>query len=291
MHKHRQIKRLWDSMQQYTETAVDHAATTSAGTIENPSRNLPSRTIDLFGLELTDTTIEQAATWIIARAQHAISTQISFLNADCVNIMHRDPAYREALEHSDRILADGIGVRLSARLAGHRLHDNVNGTDLFPVLCRHAAGAGVPIYLFGARPGRAKTAGDRMRQANPHLSIAGSHHGYINGPEDEARQIEDINASGASVLLVALGAPSQELWIARNRHRLKPAVVLGVGGLFDYYSGSVPRAPRALRRMGMEWAWRLALEPKRLARRYIIGNVEFLARVCHLSSKRALSRP
>ncbi len=270
-------------MQQYIETAVEHAATTSADSIEHPSYNLPSRAIDLFGLELTDTTIDQAATWIIARAQQAISTQISFLNADCVNIMHRDPAYREALECSDRIFADGIGVRLAARLAGHRLRDNVNGTDLFPVLCQHAAGAGVSIYLFGARPGRAKAAGENMRRANSHLSIAGSHHGYINSPEDETRLIEDINASGASILLVALGAPNQERWIARNRHKLRPAVVLGVGGLFDYYSGSVPRAPKAIRRIGMEWAWRLAMEPRRLARRYILGNVEFLARVYHLS--------
>ena len=168
---------------------------------------------------------------------------------------------------------------MAAWLAGHKLQDNVNGTDLFPVLCRHAAQAQVGIYLFGARDGRARAAGESMQRANPGLSISGSHHGYINDAAAEARLIEAINSSGANILLVALGAPAQELWIARNRHKLRPAVVLGVGGLFDYYSGSVARAPKAIRQVGMEWAWRLAMEPKRLAKRYIYGNAEFLVRV------------
>ena len=236
-------------------------------------------TISLFGLDVVDTTIQRAAHGIVEAARAARRLQVSFLNADCVNIMHRDPAYRDVLESSDQIFADGIGVRLAARLAGYQLRDNVNGTDLFPVLCRHAAAAQVGIYLFGARAGRAHAAGEAMQGSNPGLIISGSHHGFIRDAADETRLIDAINASGAAILLVALGAPAQELWIARNRHRLKPAVILGVGGLFDYYSGSVARAPNALRKIGMEWAWRLAMEPKRLARRYLIGNAEFLLRL------------
>jgi exopolysaccharide biosynthesis WecB/TagA/CpsF family protein len=79
-----------------------------------------------------------------------------------------------------------------------------------------------------------------------------------------------------------MGVPLQELWIARNRHRLSAAVVIGVGGLFDYYSGRIPRAPLAVRKVGMEWAWRLAMEPRRLARRYLVGNLEFVARLAML---------
>ena len=240
-------------------------------------------TISLFGLDVVDTTIQRAAHGIVEAARAARRLQVSFLNADCVNIMHRDPAYRDVLESSDQIFADGIGVRLAARLAGYQLRDNVNGTDLFPVLCRHAAAAQVGIYLFGARAGRAHAAGEAMQDSNPELIISGSHHGFIRDAADETRLIDAINASGAAILLVALGAPAQELWIARNRHRLKPTVILGVGGLFDYYSGSVARAPNALRKIGMEWAWRLAMEPKRLARRYLIGNAEFLLRLCMTS--------
>lgn len=234
--------------------------------------------ISLFGLRISDTTLDHAAQWIVNRAKHNQRAKISFLNADCVNIMHRNSAYRDALQNADNVFADGIGVRLAARLAGHQLRDNVNGTDLFPVLCEHAAKSDVGIYLFGAREERAQAAGDAMIEVNPGLRISGSHHGFIKSSEDETRVIEEINASGARIVLVALGAPTQELWIARNRDRLTPAVLIGVGGLFDYYSGSVARAPIAIRKAGMEWAWRLAMEPRRLARRYIIGNAEFLIR-------------
>lgn len=255
--------------------------------IDTAQAGAGDRAVSLFGLDIMDTTLERAAEWIVERARRAAPTRVSFLNADCVNILHRSPRYRQALEASGRIYADGIGVRLAARLAGHTLQDNVNGTDLFPVLCRKAAGAGVGIYLFGARGERARLAGEQMQHANPGLIVSGSHHGYIETAEDEARLIEAINASGAGILLVALGAPAQEIWIARNRHRLRPAVILGVGGLFDYFSGGVRRAPLAVRKMGMEWAWRLAMEPRRLARRYLIGNAEFLLRVALMPLLRA----
>ena len=226
-------------MQQTVGNFVDRSPA-SAGR-EPFATNIVDETVSIFGLDIANTTLEHASTWIINRATHGLPTQISFLNADCVNIMHRDQAYRDALIHSDRIFADGIGVRLAARFFGYSLRDNVNGTDLFPVLCSHAATAGIGIYLFGAKDGRAQKAAAAMQNAYPGLVVSGSHHGYITDADAEARLIESINSSGAGVLLVALGAPAQELWIARNRDRLRPAVILGVGGLFDYYSGSVPR--------------------------------------------------
>ena len=256
--------------------------------INSAEADAEARTVSLFGVDIMDTTLERAADWIVERARLAVPTQVSFLNADCVNILHRSPSYRQALQSSGPIYADGIGVRLAARLAGYALKDNVNGTDLFPVLCRKAARTRVGIYLFGAQEGRARLAGENMQRANPGLVISGSHHGYIDSAEDEDCLIEAINDSGAGILLVALGAPAQEIWIARNRHRLRPAVILGVGGLFDYYSGGVTRAPHALRKIGMEWAWRLAMEPKRLARRYLLGNAEFLLRIAFAPLLRAL---
>ncbi len=245
------------------------------------------RLISLFDLDVSDTTLEAAAFWLVRRANSAIPTRVSFLNADCVNIMHRDVGYREALATSDRIYADGSGVRLAARMAGHELLDNVNGTDLFPILCAEAAQSGVGIYLFGAKPGRAAMSGRLMQQLHPALTISGSHHGYID-EAGEDRLIDEINASSAGIVLVALGAPRQELWLRKHAGRLNAPVVIGVGGLFDYYSGSIPRAPLVLRRLGLEWTWRLAMEPRRLARRYIIGNAEFLLRVL---AERLRSKP
>ena len=133
--------------------------------------------------------------------------------------------------------------------------------------------------LLGARDGIAAAAAASMTARTPGLVVSGTHHGYIAEPQAEARIIDTINASGAGIVLVAMGVPAQELWIARNRHRLTAPVVIGVGGLFDYYSGRIARAPLPLRKAGLEWAWRLAQEPRRLARRYLLGNVEFMARL------------
>ncbi|HEX4891868.1 MAG TPA: WecB/TagA/CpsF family glycosyltransferase [Hyphomicrobiaceae bacterium] len=237
------------------------------------------RRVRVFGLEVTDTTLAGAAHWIIDRAMKGERAEVAFLNAHCVNVMYRNRAYRTALERSHQIFADGSGVRIAARAAGVHLRENVNGTDLLPVLCREAADAGAPIYFLGAREGIAAAAARRMQRETPGLIIAGHHHGYLSDPVDEAAAIDAINRSGAKILLVGLGVPSQELWIARNRHRLAAAVVVGVGGLFDYYSGRIPRAPLALRRFGFEWVWRLAMEPRRLANRYLVGNAEFLLRL------------
>jgi N-acetylglucosaminyldiphosphoundecaprenol N-acetyl-beta-D-mannosaminyltransferase len=117
-----------------------------------------------------------------------------------------------------------------------------------------------------------------MLQRYPGLEIAGARDGYFR-PEEEGAVIEAINGSGARILLVAFGAPRQELWIARWRDRLAPPVAMGVGGLFDFYSGRIPRAPVWMREIGLEWVFRLMQEPGRMWRRYVIGNPLFLYRV------------
>lgn len=240
------------------------------------------RDINLFNFDICDTTKSQAAKWIVARASQQRPTNIAFLNAHCVNVSYRSMQYRSAVSSMDRIFADGIGLRIAAKANGIELQDNVNGTDLFPLLCKEAARAGVGLYLFGAQAGVAAEAGRRMQASTPGLIISGTHHGYVANVAAETRVLEDMNASGAAIVLVAMGVPAQELWIARNRHRITAPVVIGVGGLFDYYSGRIARAPLALRKAGLEWAWRLSLEPKRLAKRYLAGNVEFLARLAWL---------
>lgn len=263
------------------------ASTSSAPTSEaavDPGVPVAARPacVRLFGLDVTDTTREEAARWMVAAAVRRDRAEVAFLNAHCVNVMSRDSAYRSALEGATRVLADGAGVRLAARAAGVALADNVNGTDLLPVLCRQAAEAGIRLFFLGGAPGVAAEAARRLEAAHPGLVVAGTHHGYFADREAEEAAFEAIATSGAGILLVGMGVPRQELWIARNRHRLAAPVVAGVGGLFDYYSGRIPRAPLALRRSGLEWAWRLAQEPSRLAGRYLIGNVTFLARLAVL---------
>ena len=244
------------------------------------------RMVRLFDLPVFDTSVAQAADWIVNQASRRVATQVAFINAHCVNVMYRDANYRDALASADRIFADGSGLSIAAKVGGFNLADNVNGTDLFPVLCKAAAKSGISIFLFGGQPSIADGAAERMCRETPGLSIAGTHDGFIEDRAQEERLISWINASGAQILLVGMGVPKQELWIQRNRHRLEPAVIIGVGGLFDYFSGRIARAPAVIRAVGFEWAWRLALEPRRLARRYLFGNIEFLVRVALLRATR-----
>lgn len=251
---------------------------TLARLLAGPALESTSRRLSLLGVAIDNTTMGEAVRWIIGRAEAGQSARISFANPDCLNIATRNPQYRRALADADRVFADGIGIRIAARLTGQRMADNVNGTDLFPLLCDAAARTGLSLYLLGGRPGVATSAAQWAAARFPGLVIAGSRDGYFDAGEED-RVVDDINRSGASLLLVGLGAPRQDLWLRSAGDRLAVPVRLGVGGLFDYYSGRIPRAPAWLREVGLEWVWRMGCEPHRLWRRYLVGNPLFLARV------------
>jgi N-acetylglucosaminyldiphosphoundecaprenol N-acetyl-beta-D-mannosaminyltransferase len=203
---------------------------------------------------------------------------LAFVNPDCLNIAYVDAEYRRILLEAVRVLPDGIGIHTGCRMLGVALQANVNGTDLFPQLCERAAQTGLGLFLRGARPGIAEAVASNMQAQFPGLCIDRVQDGYFDPAEEDA-VIERINASGAAILLVAFGVPRQETWLARNHHRLKPPVRMGVGGFFDFYSGRIPRAPVWMREIGLEWTWRLMQEPGRMWRRYVIGNPLFLYRV------------
>lgn len=257
-------------------------------------------TTRLFGLPLVNASRAQAVSRIMALATQPARAVVNFVNAHCVNVARTDARYRGHLRQSDLLLPDGSGMRLASRLAGVSLGDNLNGTDLFPMLCERAARQGLSIYLLGGRPGTARRAAEEMQRRFPGLIVAGTQHGYF-AADATPRIIERVNAARPALLFVGFGVPLQEAWIAEHRAVLNAPVALGVGGLFDYYAGNVSRAPALLRRLGGEWLWRLAQEPRRLARRYLLGNVTFMthaigqglaarrpAHVAHATAKRAL---
>ena len=243
----------------------------------------PAPLIKLFDFELANDTLEEAADWITYKALHKQKTQIAFLNAHGVNIAYDNPAYNALLKTVSRLYADGSGLRYAARMKHENFRDNVNGTDLFPVLCDYASQKGLSLYLLGGREGFAGLAASNMQKRFPDLKIAGTHHGYVSGAEETQKVIKKVNASHADIVLVGLSAPLQDHWISENQDALKSPVTMGVGGLFDYYSGRIPRAPHLIRKLGLEWVWRLYQEPKRMWRRYIIGNVKFMTRTIHLT--------
>lgn len=238
-----------------------------------PARTLLSH-ISLFDLDIVDASSDA----VIARLmQPGRRTRLAFLNAHCGNVAAQDATYRDTLVTADMILPDGIGVELAARMTGQSFTENLNGTDFTPRLLEAAARQGLSVFLLGGQPGVAAEAAARLMRDIPDLNIAGTRDGYA-GMADENAAVAEVNASGADILLVALGVPFQDNWLARHEARLSPRITMGVGALFDFLAGRVRRAPAPVRKARAEWVWRLAMEPRRMARRYLIGNVSFLAR-------------
>jgi exopolysaccharide biosynthesis WecB/TagA/CpsF family protein len=243
----------------------------------------------IFGIEINNLTMSQALEKIISSAQGSEKQSFAFVNADCLNRAMRDASYGRVLSRQSMVFADGSGIRMAGLMRGINVVGNVNGTDMFPLLCKEASDKGLSIFLLGAAPGVAAAVAQNMTQQYPALKIAGTQDGYYSEVETE-RVIATINASSADVLLVALGAPRQEMWIETNHARLSPSVAIGVGGLFDFYSGRISRAPLWLRETGFEWIWRFLQEPSRMWRRYFVGNPLFLYR-CWREQRAMKSRP
>lgn len=240
----------------------------------------PAATLSVLGVPVTDWTMSEALAWLgqSLTEQPRRSRSVFFVNAHTLNLACDDPGFRATLRSADRVFGDGTGVRWAARLLhGVRLKDNVNGTDLVPLLFDQLAGRGLRYFLLGNTPERIERAAAHARQAFGGWTQAGCHHGYLDQAQTPA-VIERINASGAHLLLVGMGNPKQEQWIARHLPALDVPVCMGTGGLFDYWVGDLVRAPRWVRASGHEWLHLLLRQPHK-ARRYLIGNPKFLGRV------------
>ena len=233
-----------------------------------PVRGLNTKYLKTLDLSLVDATSEDTVDALLAPGRR----RVHFMNAHCCNVMQNDHAYGVAVRTADVLLPDGIGVSLAAKMGGQALTANLNGTDLIPALLGKAATQSKSVYLFGGKPGTAKQAAATLVAQTPGLRIAGTRDGY-HGARNKEEVIADINASGADIVLVALGVPAQELWLHRNAALLNADLTFGVGALFDFLAGNVRRAPALVRKAKCEWIWRLAMEPKRMANRYLVGNV------------------
>jgi N-acetylglucosaminyldiphosphoundecaprenol N-acetyl-beta-D-mannosaminyltransferase len=206
--------------------------------------------------------------------------RVMYLNAHVLNQSRANPALREALEQADLVYCDGYGVRLAAKALDAEIPHRMTGADWIYGLAALCELAGQSVYLLGAEPGVTAEAARRLARWYPRLEIAGTHHGYFDiGSAHDDRVVEDINARKPDIVLVGMGTPKQELWVAHNAARLQTDVLWTVGALFDYVSGRVPRAPRWLADNGLEWIFRLAIEPQRMWRRYLLGNPVFISRV------------
>ena len=191
--------------------------------------------------------------------------QVCTVSPEFVMIAQDDPAFMQVLREADLCVADGIGLLFAARYLGKRLPQRVTGSDGVPLVAERAAQSGWTLFLLGAAPGVAERAGQILRSRYAGLRIVGMYAGSP-APDDEDEIVARVNASGADILMVAYGAPRQDVWIARNRARLNVHVALGVGGTFDFIAGEVPRAPRWMQRLALEWLFRLIIQPWRWRR-------------------------
>ncbi len=194
--------------------------------------------------------------------------QVITLNAEFVAIARKDAAFRETINQADLVVADSMGIIWASRILGRPFPERVAGADLVPLLAERCAARGYRLFLLGAAPGVADEAARVLQRRFPGLSIAGTYAGAPS-PDEAGLILELIRAARPDVLAVAYGAPRQDLWIRRYAKELGEAgvgVALGVGGTFDFLAGRVRRAPLWMQRAGLEWLFRLLVQPRRIWR-------------------------
>jgi N-acetylglucosaminyldiphosphoundecaprenol N-acetyl-beta-D-mannosaminyltransferase len=247
------------------------------------SQSLPVSSVSVLGVRIDrigqqaalDTMEEMIERW--RSGERALPCrQIVTVNPEFVMAAQRNAAFRDAINEAALVLADGVGVVWATRFLGEPTPERVTGTDTLAELAERCAAKGYRLYLLGAAPGVAEAAAQRLQQLAPGLPIAGTYAGSP-APEEEEAIIERVRAAQADVLCVAYGAPAQELWIHRNLARLPVAIAMGVGGAFDFLSGRQRRAPLFMRRIGLEWLYRLYREPWRWRR--MLALPQFALRV------------
>jgi exopolysaccharide biosynthesis WecB/TagA/CpsF family protein len=234
--------------------------------------------VSILGVSFARLSPEQALDEAVRLHDAERPAWVAHANAHTLNLAGRDVAYRAALGRADLLLNDGKGVMLAARLLGSAFPADLNGNFFSPLVLRRAAARGWPVYFLGAKPGVAAQAAAELSSTLEGLAIVGVRDGYFR-PDQEDEVSSSIASSGAEVVMVGLGNPAQELWLDRCLVETGARLGIGVGAFFDFQAGEIARAPAWMNRVGMEWVHRLALEPTRMWRRYLVGNPEFLARV------------
>lgn len=232
--------------------------------------------INILGCDITPLTMNDATAWCLdACLSNKRAKIILTANASHLVEMQHDPALKAACHSADLIVADGMSVVWAGRLLGGGIPERVTGIDLLTNLLSLASKHELRLYFLGAKPNIIEKFISKLRCDNPALAIAGFRDGYFSPPDDES-VIADIAASQADILVVGMPSPFKDTWCQRYRDQFGVKLIIGVGGSFDVLSGAIKRAPWLLQRTGLEWAWRLLLEPRRLWRRYLIGNSEFV---------------
>lgn len=234
--------------------------------------------IDILDVTFAKLEPEQALSEIERLMDSAAPSFVVHANAHTLNLAAADSSFKEVLGRADLILNDGKGVMLASRLLGDMFPADLNGNFFSPLLLQRAAERGWSVFFFGARPGVVERGAEAITARFPGLNVAGVQHGYLAPGEEDGLNAR-IRASGADVVLVGLGNPLQERWLDRNLEHTGARLGIGVGAFFDFQAGKMRRAPPWMNRVGLEWLYRLCREPRRMWKRYVLGNPLFLMRL------------
>lgn len=222
-------------------------------------------TVNILGVQVSTKTMAETVDTLLGYLDEERVHCVFTPNSEIIYMAYKDPQFAQLLNSADLNTADGIGVVYASRILKQPLRERVAGFDLMNRLLERAAPDRRRVFLFGSKPGVAEEAADKLTQLYPGLVICGTRDGYFK-EEQTPEIVGQINAAEPDILLVCLGAPKQEKWIADNRDRLNARIVLGAGGSLDVLAGRVERAPESWQRLGLEWAYRLKKEPKRIGR-------------------------
>jgi N-acetylglucosaminyldiphosphoundecaprenol N-acetyl-beta-D-mannosaminyltransferase len=235
--------------------------------------------VNILGVKICNFTEEKAFSIIEKCVTNDFSEACTlfFVNTHTLNTSFSSSSYRQVLNDSTWVFGDGTGVRWAAKLQGIRIKANLNGTDFFPYFFQQTSNRGHRYYLLGADEETIKRAAKEAKILFPGWVLAGFHHGYIlDKPTTEI--VTEINSARVDLLLIGMGNPLQERFIAGHKELLEVKVIAGVGGLFDYWGGNITRAPLWVRNLGFEWV-HLMLQQKKRIFRYLLGNPLFLFRI------------
>ena len=243
-------------------------------------------TVEVLGVPVARLTAAAARKELVRLYERDRPALVAYANAHTLNLASRDSGYRDVLRAADIVLNDGAGLDIAGRLFGRPFPENLNGTDFNPAILEEAAAHRWPVYFLGAEPGVAAAAARRLAERIEGLNVVGTRDGYFSPGESDA-VARSIAGTGAGLLLVAMGNPLQEVWLNRHLEATGARLGVGVGAFLDFSAGVVPRAPAWMNRLWLEWLYRLIQEPRRMWRRYILGNPLFLLRVLRARVLRA----
>ncbi len=223
------------------------------------------KTVEILGVHIDKITADDALKKALELLHTPEVSAIYTPNPEIVMAAHEDKSFRDILNAADLCTPDGIGVVYAAKMLDEPVPERVAGFDLTCGILESISKTGEGVFLFGAKPGVAEKAKASLEKQYPGLCVCGTHDGYFK-PEDEDGIVEQINDSGAKLLLVCLGAPKQEKWIHKNRDRLTVNLCMGVGGALDVFAGEAKRAPDVFIKCNLEWLYRFCKQPSRIGR-------------------------